>query len=471
MKRIISVFLVFFAGLFFLSGEALADPPQYDGDINSSVSALLMDADSGEVLFEQNADAQIKPASTIKILTCIIALENTADLDQKVKIPAEGDWTRKAGDYSTLGTKKDELITMRDLLYGMMLRSGDDAADAVAILVGGSISNFVDMMNQKAQELEMTSSHFVNAGGLDREGLNVTARDMAKLTLYALKNPMFKQIVGTASYDMESTNKNHARTIQNTNSLLNPNSDDYYQYATGIKTGSTPGAGGCLVSSATKNGMNLICFVYGDKQKKGSEYANRYPLTKSLFEYGFNNYKTVSLSALMKDVEPVQVQVENYSPDDSGNGVLTFAPPDVKEIYVTLEKKTADDLTGGNDKVVAKTELREKIEAPIEKGDLIGTVTYSSEATGETLYTENLIAPRDVLEAGSMSTDGQTAVETLQPTPPKKVVTESDNSAVWYFMIIPAGLIVFLVVRIATVRRGKTRFKKYRKPHYSYRIK
>jgi D-alanyl-D-alanine carboxypeptidase (penicillin-binding protein 5/6) len=445
------------------AGTVLAAAPTYTGEINPDFAVMLIDADSGRVLHQQHENDTIKPASTTKIITCILALEHYS-LSDEVTIPPEGDWSNAKG-FSLTGTKNGEKMTVKDLLYGMMLASGDDAAEAIAILIGGSISGFVDMMNAKAQELGMASSHFANAGGLDKEDPTVTVADMAKLSIYAMKNPDFRDIVKTFSYDMAATNKQGARTVENTNKLIEPDGDFFYANCTGIKTGSTPKAGGCIVSSASKDGMNLICLVYGENPSTNTE---RWKVSKGLFEWGFENYSTIDVASLLEAAEPVQVQVENYSAEDSGKGMLEFKKPEAGTTFVTLDKATADALKNGTDSLVPTPAYNAELplQAPVKKDDVLGTVAYSSKATGEQVCSFDLIASRGIAEAGTMSSE--TAVTTLPPTPPKKDPGEGSGS-VWYWLIIPVVLIGFLVFRLVTTRRK--RFKKRSRPHYSYRIK
>ena len=463
MKRITSFCLVFFAVLTLFLGVAVA-APEYDGTIDSSYAVMLLDADSGQILYQQNETEQVRPASTTKIMTCILALEKCS-LDDVVEVGADGDWS--GSNYSLLGTKNGEEITLKDLLYGMMLVSGNDAASAVAVHVAGSVEAFAQMMNDKAQELGMTGTHFANPHGVDDDNHYVTAQDMSKLALYAMQNAQFRDIVKTVTYDIPATNVTAAKTVETTNNLLLSDSTAYYQYATGIKTGSTPKAGGCLVSSATKDNMNLVCLVYGDNT---SGKNDRWTVSKDLFEWGFDKYKTVDLSVLLENAEPVQTQVENYSASDSGDGLLEFKTPEVASAYVTLEKTAVQGIIDGTDSIVATPTYTEELplQAPISEGDILGTVVYSSKNTGEPIYTDDLVAARDILEAGSI---GGTAVATLPPTVPEEILTQEDGAGIWLWLLIPGGLIVFLIVRLVTVnKRKRKRFKGHR-PHYSYRIK
>ncbi len=462
LKRVISLCLVFIIALVFFAGTALAAPPEYTGEMNDGFNVMLIDADSGTVLYEQNADEQIYPASTTKIMTTIVALENASSLDEKITISAACDWTKKPGDYSILKIRKGEEISIKDLLYGMMVVSGDDAAEAIAEKIGGSISGFVDMMNAKAKELGMDSTLFANAGGLDKpDPPHVTVRDMAKLTIYAMKNPTFRDIVSRETYDMPETTKQSARTITNTNKLLDSTSDYYYEYANGVKTGSTPNAGGCLVSSAAKNGMNLICLVYGEKP---SSKTQRWKISKELLQWGFDNWKNIDVTSLLKPVEPVMIQ--DSPANDAKGGLLEFIQPEASKAYVTLPKDDAQMLSSP-DAIEVKTTFDKDLVAPIAEGDIMGKVTYTIKSTGNEIYSYNLIAARDISEAPAVAPSSP--VVTMKPTESPKTVEDNNPLFTIFLIVIPGGLIVFLIIRMIMSRRSRSRYRKRRRPHYTYR--
>ena len=470
MRKVAVFFLTVTLAISLLAGNALAfsDFTNYTGNIQYTdpvdpYAVILFDADSGTILYQKNIDEQIEPASTTKILTLIVALENS-NPDDIVTVSSKA--ANTGG--STLDLISNEKLAMKDLLNGMMMKSGNDAAIAVAEHVGGTVEDFVDMMNATAQRIGMAKSHFVTPHGLHDENHVTTARDMAILTSYAMQNPRFVEIVKNPSYTMPPDNKHSSSwTADNTNHLLDSESSYYYQYATGIKTGSTPAAGDCLVSSASKNGMNLICLIYKD-EFNGSE---RWPLTKNLFEWGFDNFKTVDLATLLEKAEPVQATVENATASDSG--ILEFNAPEVGATYVTLDKDVVDGILNDTDSIVTDKALNDDpLEAPIAKDDVVGTVTYKSEKTGEIIYQGSLIASRDVARIGSEpNASGATAVETQPPVLPPEVVTPEQNPLIWLWLLLPAGLIVFLVIRLLTVNKRKRRRFKHRQPHYSYKIK
>ena len=242
----------------------------------SATSAILMDTNNNVILYEKNINEVRSVASISKIMTAILAIES-GKLDDIVVIGDEIDKAYGSGIY----IKKGEELTLRDLIYGLMLRSGNDAALAIAYYVGGSVDNFVVMMNKKAKEIGMKNTEFNNPSGLDEEKGNYsTAYDMAKLASYAIKNDEFKKITGTKKYKLK-TNMN-TYIWNNKNKMLT-----MYKYSTGGKTGYTEIAKRTLVSYATKDNTNLVVVTLND----GNDWNDH----KELFEYGFNNYKNYTL--------------------------------------------------------------------------------------------------------------------------------------------------------------------------------
>ena len=251
-------------------------PISVEGIETSARSAILMDMDSNRILYEKNIHEVRSVASISKIMTAVIAIES-GKLDEKVIIGEEIKSAYGSGIYIQIG----EELTLRDLLYGLMLRSGNDAALAVANYVGGSVEEFVSLMNKKAKELKMTKTTFNNPSGLDQDKGNYsTAYDMAILTSYAMKLDDYKKITGTKNYSL-TTNKNTYRWI-NKNKLLS-----LYKYTTGGKTGFTEIAKRTLVSTASKDNMNLVVVTLND----GNDWKDH----QNLFEYGFNNYTNLKI--------------------------------------------------------------------------------------------------------------------------------------------------------------------------------
>ena len=242
----------------------------------SATSSILMDIDSNRILYEENIHKIRSVASISKIMTAIIAIES-GKLNDKITIGKEINSSYGSGIY----IKEGEVLTLKDLVYGLMLRSGNDAALAIAHYVGDSVDEFVDLMNKKAKELKMTNTTFNNPSGLDQEKGNYsTAYDMAILTSYAMKNKEYKKITSTKKYTL-ATNKNTYVWI-NKNKLLS-----LYKYTTGGKTGFTEIAKRTLVSTASKNNINLVVVTLND----GNDWQDH----QNLFEHGFNNYTNIKL--------------------------------------------------------------------------------------------------------------------------------------------------------------------------------
>lgn len=236
-------------------------------------SCILMDMDSKRVLYEKDINNPRLIASTTKIMTAILAIESNK-LNEIVTVGEEVLTMYGSNIYIELGEK----MKLLDLVYGLMLRSGNDAAIVIANYIGGSEEKFVEMMNNKALEIGMKNTVYKNPHGLDENTENKsTAYDMAILSSYAYKNPMYRKIVGTKKYEVKSDKKTYLWT--NRNKLLFT-----YEYATGGKTGYTPNAGRTLVTNASNTNLNLTAVTLND----GNEYISH----KKMYEYGFNNYQT-----------------------------------------------------------------------------------------------------------------------------------------------------------------------------------
>ncbi len=236
----------------------------------SAASAVLIEAETGTVVFEKNCDKQRAMASTTKIMTAILTIE-AGDLDSEFvvdnyAIKVEG---------TSMGLQEGDRVSRRDLLYGILLPSGNDAANAAAVSVSGSIGGFVELMNDKAKELGLNSTHFVTPSGLDADGHYTTARDLANLTAYAMKNKIFCDIVSQQSARVEYGNPPYMRTLYNSNKMLKR-----YEGAIGVKTGFTDNARRCLVSAAERDGVRLIAVTLN----AGDDWNDH---TKML-DYGFS---------------------------------------------------------------------------------------------------------------------------------------------------------------------------------------
>lgn len=239
---------------------------------NHAKAAALIDVTSGRILFSQRGDEPMKIASLTKIMTAIVAIEQ-GRLDDKVIVSA-----RAAGkEGSSLYLKAGEKMTLRNLLYGLMLRSGNDAAVAIAEHIGGSVEGFAFLMNEKAEELGLANSHFVNPHGLDHPGHHMSANDLAKLSAYALRNPEFNKIVETRVRKAPNPHESWDYKWVNKNKMLTA-----YEGADGVKTGYTKQALRTLVSSATREGQQLAAVTLND----GNDWKDH----QALLDYGFRNF-------------------------------------------------------------------------------------------------------------------------------------------------------------------------------------
>lgn len=273
----------------------------------SAASAVLIDTQTGNALYEKNADKKMPMASTTKIMTAICAIENT-NTNMPVKIDS-----RSAGvEGSSIYLKAGEVISIKELLYGMMLNSGNDAATALAIATSGSVEEFALLMNKTARRIGALSTNFVNPSGLYDDNHYTTARDLARITSYAMKNPLFCHIVSTRELKISADTEAGVRYLKNHNKLL-------WQYdgCTGVKTGYTKKCGRCLVSSCEKNGAKLIAVTLNapDDWRDHS----------SLFDYGFSN-TPYAITEDKADVKPTSAKAE--APKAFGdffkNNVLMF---------------------------------------------------------------------------------------------------------------------------------------------------
>ena len=251
---------------------------------------LMMERSTGNILYDRNGNNKMYPASTTKILTAILVLEN-CDLDEMAEVTSLA-LNAVPATYTTCNIRVGEKFTVKDLLYTMLIRSANDAANVLAIHVSGSITEFSELMNKKAKAIGCTDSHFTNPSGIHDEELYTSARDLALIADYAMNNETFRKIVMTPTYTLPATAicPNSDRTFVISNSLVNPNDKNYYyEYATGIKTGYTNASKDCVVASAKKDGIEFIVVVLGsDKTSNG--LRQKYLDCKTLFNFAFDNY-------------------------------------------------------------------------------------------------------------------------------------------------------------------------------------
>lgn len=296
----------------------------------SAKSAVVLDCESGRILFEKNADEQSLIASTTKIMTALVVIEE-CDLDAKVKIMPDA----VGIEGSSMYLKRDEILTVRDLLYGLMLRSGNDAAVALAIYCGGSVEGFVEQMNRKAHTLGLESSHFSNPNGLDDPGNYSTARDLAKLTAYAMDNETFHEIVSTKSMTAGG------RAMTNHNKLL-----WNVEGAVGVKTGYTRAAGRILVGAVERDGRRLVSVTI-NAPNDWSDHA-------AMLSHGFESFCLQQIVEAGESLAPVPLLGGEYP--------VVYAAAAVPFSYSMLPEET----------VQIRLHLPRMVFAPVEAGSSAG---------------------------------------------------------------------------------------------------
>ena len=348
-------------------------------------AALLIDLNTGRAVYEQDADERVHPASLTKIMTCLLALEN-GNLSDVVTVSASALDDLDA-DSSVAGLQVGEQMTLENLLYCMMVVSGNDACNVIAEHIAGSITDFVRMMNQRAYELGCLNTHFSNPHGLHDESHYTTARDHAIITQAALKSENFRQIVDTYEYKLPDDNmRQNLPKLKTTNMLIYQSMSNslYYPRAHGIKTGYTSQAGRCVISEATGDGLDLLGIVCGAATTvldSGDLLMENFTECARLFDYGFDNYSYLTLMSPLYPVD--QVKINN----SAGAEAVAVAPQD--EIKVLLPNDYAPD------KLVTDIQLNsDSVDAPVREGDVLGsaTVTYAGEILGQT----KLLAITDV---------------------------------------------------------------------------
>ena len=337
--------------------------------INSRV-AVIFDRASGDIIYGKEENKKYKMASTTKIMTAIVVLENSK-LTDVVEI------SKKAANTggSRLGLKIDDKITVNDLLYGLMLCSGNDCAVALAEYCSGSVEDFSTLMNSKAQSLGLSSTHFVTPHGLDNENHYSTAHDFALLTDYALKNPQFVQIVGTKKYTVSLNGS--SKSITNTNELLGSIPSVY-----GVKTGYTSQAGRCLITASKQDDLDIIVVVFGADTKsiRTNDSAN-------LINYMHSTYTTINLKDLV--TEKYNDYITHIVPYIKIDKISDHINPQIENNYTSCFVIRKDNI----DKINVSL-IDYPLKAPVYKNDIIATIKVYND--NKELLRVNITAQSDL---------------------------------------------------------------------------
>ena len=464
LKRLACLALAVLILSAFFGMPALASSSDYDPDhpekLNDvdidATAAILIEADTGMVVYEKNADARLYPASTTKILTAYLGIL-MGNMNETV-VTSETALQLEEGA-SKIPLSLGEEINFRDLLYATMVKSGNEGANLIAETVGGSIEGFVSLMNSYVESLGLVNTHFANPNGL-HDGVHYTsARDLAIITREAMQDETFRDIAGTVSYDLPKSNINRARNLSSrlNEFISNPESNSYYPYAIGIKTGYTSAAGHCFVGAAEKDG---ITFISVDLHCSGdaSNYRYCWRDTRRLMEYGFSQYVNVSVSELYA-MQPKVLEISKYDLSDPKLGQLELSLNKLdtgsNDSIITLRSRLDYLVSNFNDLV--NIEYVHEPVAPINAGDLIATLTYYPE-TGEPIEYE-LLASRSIakrmLDVPDLDDIIRDTENDLNPLPRFTV----EIAAFFAALIVLIWLLIKGFKRLLGFRSKKTRHK------------
>ncbi len=352
MKRIISIFL-------FLT-LAVASVCSVRAEISVNAEAcVLYCPDSGEVYFSKNENKRMRPASTTKLMTALITLEYAEKNNKKVEFTSD-----MTAEGSSMYLKFGEVVTLKDLAVGLLMRSGNDAANAAAVAIAGSKEKFAKLMNKRARKIGMKNTHFVTPSGLDDDDHYSTAYDLALLMAEAMRNEAFSALCGKKSESVRFVKpKGKSVTYANHNRLLS-----LYPNCVGGKTGYTIAAGRCLVTAARKDGLTLIAVTLNDKRDWNDHIA--------LYNYGFENYKMKLL-----DDSDFHLNVSTVGGEKDITIVSSF---DCERFVLPA---------GDYSRVKRKISLENFLYAPIKSGETVGQIVYS--LNGKALAVHKLIAEED----------------------------------------------------------------------------
>lgn len=431
----------------YIAPQLPSDAPEYDPATPENLTedqlyakaAILIEATTGEVIFEKSADEMMYPASTTKIMTVLLGIElgdmnATVTLDSAAANLPEGS--------STIPLSVGETINFQDLLYATMVRSGNEGANLIAQTISGSIDAFVELMNQRAQLLGCTSTHFANANGLHDAAHYTTARDMAKIAQAAMQNETFRNIAKTFTYKLPRSNLQRSRVlVGNSANWLNPAEDNQYYYAlaTGIKTGFHSSAGYCYVGSAEKDGVSLISVVLYTGQNA------RWTDSKKLMEYGFSQFVSVTPADLYQ-MNPTVVETTGYSMDDEDIGRLQLdiqPMAGARSVNIVATKAEVDSLARNLKQAVLIEYTRNNFATPVTKGEVFGTMTYYPSDGGSPIVYE-LVAGRSILrrENAPLSIEEIEAATYADPNPFPPMSPEL------LFLLLAPFVALYVVVRI-----------------------
>ncbi len=412
-----------------------------------SEAVYLVNLDTGETVFQKNADEQLVPASLTKIMTAVILLEQFKDNVAALSTTYVSGTSACFDELymtgcSTADIQIGEEVSYKDLLYALMLRSACEAANIIAYNVAGSLEGFVRMMNDKAAELGCTNTHFTNAHGLFWENHYTTAHDMAIITQYALTLPMFEEISCSQEYTMEATNfHSKPRLIVHTNYMMSKanGGEDYYEYVKGIKTGTLDEAGRCLVSMALKDGYKYLLVTLGAplKNANGENVYYNFKDHKAIYQWAFANLEYTDIIAGTEEKAEVPVEYGD------GRDFVIVKPA---QSYSRIWDKTVP-LSSIHEVI----NLDKNVVAPIRAGDKLGTLEL--QYAGETLTVIDLVA--------ASSLERSSRAETL--TVAKSFIGSEEffDAAKWSIGFFIVYTVLIIILKIVVRNQNKKHSRMY----------
>lgn len=429
-------------------------PEDLDPDQLYAYSALLVAQESGEIIFSKDPDTRRYPASTTKILTVWLGIMRFEDdLDHMVTVSERA--VDIPDDSSTMSLKAGEEISFRDILYGTMLLSANDGANVIAEEVSGSIEAFVALMNQVVDDIGCRDTHFVNPHGYPNDDHYSTASDMALIAATVMQNETFAAIANTRTWSVAKTNMHRARSMENSNLLLKAPTEEssngyYYEFATGMKTGSSKSSGYCFIGAAEKDGVKLISVVmYTGKYSRWKD-------TIKLFDYGFSQYMCVTPVELY-NANPITLETSGYALDDPNMGKLLLKCTPVNKsaaanAKIIATKEQVDAMKANIQETVYIQYVRDFI-APIEAGETMAKMTYFTEngdiieynLTADRTIERRKNAPKTLAEIVQMVND--------DPNPYPPLTVELVILALLPFVCL--FLLIYLIILLRRRRRRK----------------
>ncbi len=401
-------------------------------------SAILIDADTGIVLYEKEPDKKLYPASITKILTSLITIEN-CKLDEKIKHSHEAIYGIGPGS-SHIGMRENEEITIEQALHGILLASANEVCVAVGEHISGNTENFMKMVNERLKKLGAVNTHFSNPHGFHDNNHYTTARDIALIMKEAVKNETFVKIINTYSYTIPPTNiVNEERILHNSNKFINPYNNFYYKYCVGGKTGFTDEAGNTLATYFQKDGISLICVVLKDQG------TNTYVDSKALAEYGFKLFEEKELFN-KNSYTGIANAVQYFHNKRIDLGKISVIPKDSFKIKVP---KTVDE-----NKIKTEISLPADINGPIKIGDTVGAI--------DIIYSDGKITQ----SLGKLDLISNTSIDTIS----EDILQEEENMEIFWektirILIIVGttvtsiAIIVILVILIKKYKSNKNTFR------------